>query len=212
MMRNYIALGLALTVFWFGPVSAQMETAELCRAFVKEFPREDIREQMAGAPGTHVYAGRTLLYYAAVLGFHGYLRDEVSRVSALVDLDPEILVDSVAADELDSVRILIEAGVDSDHRKEGGPSAIMVAVGCRRTDILKYLIDVGADIHVRNQDGIDAMIHAVMENNLEAIDILLESGFDLERSRTRHGLSPVDVALRMKNERVLERLQYPVEK
>ncbi len=210
MRCSFFALALTLAVTPFGSSSAQ--TPALCKAFIKDLPREAIEARMSRSDGSSVYNGKHITYYAAVLGSSEKLRRWVSDKETLQSVDASTLTDSVAAGELESVRILVEAGVSPDLRAERDATPLIVAVGCGRTEILNYLIDTGANVNARNADGIDPMIHAIMEGNVTAVSILLDRGFNLQRSETKNGLRPIDIAKRRTDKEILGLLRHAMEK
>ena len=82
--------------------------------------------------------------------------------------------------EMDSVKILLEAGSDPSIVDEEGFSCLHAAVDgyCSR-DTLKSLIDHGAHIDAKRKDGTNALLRACHTGQSESVMFLLESGADV---------------------------------
>lgn len=187
--------------------SAQVSTPDLCEEFVKTFPREKIEAVMANSDGDDIYDGKGMKYYAAIFGSHGKLKKWIAAKKEPTSFDRNILVDSVVAGQFESVKILVSSGLSPDFSDERGTTPLIVATGCGYSEIMSYLLKAGADPNAKNVDGIDPLIHAIMEENVDAVRLLLDSGFDLKRSKTKNGLSPLEVAKRKGNKEILEILK-----
>jgi thiosulfate/3-mercaptopyruvate sulfurtransferase len=65
--------------------------------------------------------------------------------------------------------LLIEAGIDIDHRNENGATALMFAASSGRTEVVAHLLERGAEIRAETPDGFSAMDMAA---NLDCLNLL----------------------------------------
>lgn len=190
---------------------AQSSLSILCDEYREVMPREKIvqilREE--NKPGVR-FNGKTMLYYSAVLGFHDKLKDWVQNKKNLINIDHDIMVAVAAAGDPESISILVHAGVNPDLATDNGSTALIVAAECGRLNVMTILIEFGANIQARNDDGIDPLIESVMVGNLNSVRLLVNSGFDVRRSRTKNGLTPIDLAKKKGNKEILDILTKKV--
>ena len=82
--------------------------------------------------------------------------------------------------QVDSLKVLIEAGADPTINDEEGFSCIHAAVDGRcSTDVLQTLIDHGADVNATRKDGTTALMRACKTGQSESVMFLLASGADV---------------------------------
>ncbi len=186
---------------------AQSSDSAPCDEYRESVPRDKIlyilsEQNKADA----LYDGKTMFYYAAILGLHDRLRVWAADKQRIAAIDKNTMVDVATVGDLESLKILVLSGASPDLASDGGATALISAAGCGRLKIMAYLIHVGANMYSRNEDGIDAMIHSIMVGNSDGVRLLLDNGFDLRLSKTRNGLSVFDVARRKGNAAIIEML------
>ncbi len=76
------------------------------------------------------------------------------------------------AQDIDTVRILIEKGCDVNVRAEDGFTPLMAAANIGSLDIVKLLIDSGADVNVLDDDYDSALACAKSHNFQDIVDYL----------------------------------------
>ncbi len=100
-----------------------------------------------------------------------------------------------AVGDTNSVRELIDSGVDVDVQNRFGKTALMLAVETNSMETVVMLLARGADVNKRTVAGCTALTFAA-ENGHEAITaLLLESGADIT-ARTRAGWNALMIASR----------------
>lgn len=75
------------------------------------------------------------------------------------------LIPAAERGHVETVKMLIDAGVDVNHVNDLGWTALMEAVvlgdgGSAQVDVVKLLLDAGADIDQTDNDGVTALEHA----------------------------------------------------
>jgi len=89
-----------------------------------------------------------------------------------------------ATDNLETTRLLVEAGSNVNARTEDGSSALMVAA--RRAGgvaVAAYLLEKGADIGASTADGITPLHRAAESGDVDMIKLLLERGANVNAQR-----------------------------
>jgi ankyrin repeat protein len=100
-----------------------------------------------------------------------------------------------ATDNLETGRLLVEAGANVNARTEAGDSALMVAA--RRagaTPVAAYLLSKGADAGASTLDGNTALHRAAMSGDLDMITLLLEQGANVN-AQQKDGRTPLESAV-----------------
>jgi ankyrin repeat protein len=100
-----------------------------------------------------------------------------------------------ATDNLETTRILVEAGADVNARTEDGSTALMVAA--RRAGaapVAAYLLDKGADIAAASLRGTTALHRAAECGDVDMLRLLLERGADVNAQR-KNGRVPLASAV-----------------
>ena len=144
-----------------------------------------------------------------MLGFHEYLRRWAADRRNIVQLEQDTLVATAAFGDLESLRILIAAGVSPDQGDDEGSTALMIAISCGYRSVYEYLVtEAKADVQLKNTRGQDAMMFAIIAQDSEAVRLLLRSGFDVTRSRSRKAAkTPLDLAETVGNSEILKLLR-----
>jgi ankyrin repeat protein len=92
--------------------------------------------------------------------------------------------------DIESIRILLEAGADVDGRRDDGATVVHALAGGRVTggdeglalqrELFDLLIEAGADIEATSADGQSAMHRAAVSGNAGLIRLLFERGVPVE--------------------------------
>lgn len=98
------------------------------------------------------------------------------------------------------VLLFDEAGVSPDARF-GNVPLIALASAAGHEDVLREFLDRKADLYPRAGEvpGHDPLILAIMKHQQQSVATLLAAGFDQSRSRTSKGLTPLELAKRLKD-------------
>jgi ankyrin repeat protein len=82
--------------------------------------------------------------------------------------------------DIESVKALINQGMDINRRDENGRTALMFAVVNRHYETMKVLLEHGADVNARSNVGGTALMGAAMAGELSMVQALLDKGADLD--------------------------------
>ncbi|RFA26225.1 hypothetical protein CAI21_17235 [Alkalilimnicola ehrlichii] len=196
------------TVFGFLSLALALSSAGAssnpCHLLAGAVP-EKVHGMLEVSDGTDAYEGKSIIYYAAVLGRVGAVDAWVSEENWR-SLDPDIFSGAVIAGQVEVVNVLLNSGVDPDWRDSNGATALLAAAACERLDMVELLIEAGADVNAHNNDGLDPLIQAIVLGDIDIVLALLNAGFDLSQSRLVNGLGPRDVAERVGNDEILKLL------
>ena len=160
-----------------------------------------------GADPNAKYAhGGTVLHKAILLG-EDYVRLLIlggADVNARNDQQESIL--DLALDTSDHmIDVLVECGVDLEARDLNGQTALFKAAQIQHGGSrLESLIACGADIHAKNTAG-QTVLHHLHSSAFDIMEHLLEPGVDVN-ARDTHGATPLDFAVREKDDEELELL------
>jgi ankyrin repeat protein len=123
----------------------------------------------------------------------------VANLRALLDagLDPNaatkegtsVLMFSV--NDARKVRLLLERGVDVNHRAQSGATALFVAAGLRgNMDAFRLLLNAGADLNVTAANG-GTVLGVAITSEAEKVALLLGKGADPNRQLVNGGVLPL---------------------
>jgi len=102
------------------------------------------------------------------------------NLSACTGNSNEELVQAVKKDNIETVRKLLEAGIDVNSKdNQYQSSALMWAAHEGHTDIMNLLIKNGANIDEQRSTGETALWFAAQKGQLEAIKILVNHGANI---------------------------------
>ena len=96
-----------------------------------------------------------------------------------------------------AVGVLIESGVDIDHKDSIGVGPIHWAAFCGHSAVIKRLLDSKADLHIRDREGrtpLHVASYERSEGQLEVLSTLIAAGAELH-SPDRAGWTPLHCAV-----------------
>jgi ankyrin repeat protein len=79
---------------------------------------------------------------------------------------------------LDTVRLLLDAGADSNAQNVEGDSALLIAASWGNTTYMRELIAHGADVNAQTNSGYTALMETAQHCDVEAAKLLLQCGAD----------------------------------
>ena len=82
------------------------------------------------------------------------------------------LMDAVCDDSIDTVRTLLDSGVDVNAKREDGFTALLLAAFFGRTEIVELLLERGADIHAKTRFGTSALMWATARGFPKIVNVL----------------------------------------
>jgi len=80
----------------------------------------------------------------------------------------------------ESVKELINQGVDINQRDDNGRTALMFAVVNRHYETMKVLLEHGADVNATSNKGGTALMGAASAGELRMVQALLDKGADVD--------------------------------
>ncbi len=83
--------------------------------------------------------------------------------------DEAALLRAASEGSVDTVRLLLDQGVDPDVRGEGGRTALMLAAEGGHAEIVVALLEGGADVNAQNNDGLTAPMAAVEGGHVDVV-------------------------------------------
>lgn len=110
-------------------------------------------------------------------------------VAALVlsaEYTPVQLHDAVRANDIKTVRLVLNSDVNIDSRDANGRTALLIATRLNRLAIARLLIDAGADVNARDNILDTPFLYAGAEGRLEILKMTVTAGADLT-SVNRYG-------------------------
>ncbi|KAL7566288.1 hypothetical protein ACA910_013617 [Epithemia clementina (nom. ined.)] len=85
---------------------------------------------------------------------------------------------AAGGNNVDTLRVLLEGGVNVDQRDEGGQTALHMAADAGALEAVELLLKHGANVLASDQYGISVLQAAVIAGNVPVCRILLEHGAD----------------------------------
>jgi len=82
------------------------------------------------------------------------------------------LINAVKFGDFDSVKILIENGVDVNKNTYGNTTLLMWAVIGNKYEIAQLLLENNADLKVKDNDGHTALFYAKYHCNIKMVELL----------------------------------------
>jgi ankyrin repeat protein len=109
-----------------------------------------------------------------------------------------LLLDAVAAGDVDCVRKLVAAGADCNQRNGDGATALMLAAHGGLLDMVRILLDAGADVNAADERGWCALAKAVYNADLDrgfadVVQALIDAGANVE-APIGYGVRPLMLA------------------
>ena len=103
-------------------------------------------------------------------------------------------------------RLLIERGVDVDHRGQGGNTALYWAVFAGHEELVRVLVEAGADVNATDDLGWTPLMVAAADGRVAIVQLLLDFGAD-SSLRDSQGLTASDQARNQGFEDIVELIE-----
>lgn len=147
--------------------------------------------------------------HAGSKGYRETVKLLLARGADVHAVDPEYgttaLLRSIFSNDVEIVRMVLDAGADVNAATKDGETALMgAAVG--KLDIAKLLIERGANVDAQNSSGDTALIRAVSQDHTEIVRVLLDAGWDID-ARNRVGKTALSIAIDRGNTEIAEILR-----
>jgi len=88
--------------------------------------------------------------------------------------------------DLPAMRIMLEQGLDIDHRDTVGNTPLLFAARYGRTPLVNYLLDHGADVDAETLSGITPLQETIRRGNMDVLRALLAAGADVAHEDQHH--------------------------
>lgn len=112
-------------------------------------------------------------------------------------------VDAAGRGDAETVRLFIEAGMDTGSMDTNGYTALMRAAEQGNTEVVQILISAGANLDAQGIEGVTALMQAAQFNRLEVVRALISAGADL-RPVDEKGWSALMKAIYRGHDRIVE--------
>jgi serine/threonine-protein phosphatase 6 regulatory ankyrin repeat subunit B len=145
-----------------------------------------------GSPGRVA----TPLYTAIAFRRHKMARWLVESGADLDDngMGWTALIEATRIDDLEMVKLLVQAGANVDSLDELGRNAFMIACQNSSIEVVKYLRSAGSWMHLQDTRGLTALHLAAVSGSTSVVKVLLEwKIFDVD-VRTSYGRTPLHYA------------------
>ncbi len=141
----------------------------------------DTREKsiMIDSEGTVIDINEDILkaaFEGQTAELRGLIESEENMDAIMKDCRTALLLASVRG-HTESVRVLIDEGVNVNWETERGGTALMWAAGSRENtaDTVKVLLQEGADVNAKTVDGCTALMDAARQGNIETVRVLIDN-------------------------------------
>ena len=78
-----------------------------------------------------------------------------------------------------SIRVLVESGIDSNRFDKNQLTALMLSSALGYLDLVKFLVENRADINLKNNSGRCALHWACLNGQIEIVKFLIQKGCEL---------------------------------
>jgi ankyrin repeat protein/beta-lactamase regulating signal transducer with metallopeptidase domain len=106
---------------------------------------------------------------------------EPDRMGKIDNDGLKALLDAISDGSLETVRFIIEKGVDVNGQTEHGWTPLLEAIDEGRLDVVKLLVDSGADVNQANKHGWTPLMESADEGQLDIAKYLIKEGADINQ-------------------------------
>jgi ankyrin repeat protein len=104
------------------------------------------------------------------------------------------LFNAVVIKNIEMLKLLLEAGADTEAKDDMGSTDLMTAVSLERNTCIEVLLAAGADTEAKDDNGYTPLIRAALGGHDTYIKLLLQAGADIEAKKT-DGLNALSLAV-----------------
>lgn len=97
-----------------------------------------------------------------------------------VEISAQEFVKRAKGGDIDTVRLFIAAGMNSNSKDDAGTTPLMAAAGAGQLDLAKLLVENGGDIRAADNRGNRPIVHALMSKSSLIVDFLIQSGLSVD--------------------------------
>lgn len=101
---------------------------------------------------------------------------DARHYSLLPDNEGSLLIRAVAQNDIETIKVLQNDGVDINTPAIGDGTALMIAVSKNNKSMVEALLSLGADVNQSSEGDGNPLIVAAMRNNFELAELLLDNG------------------------------------
>lgn len=194
------------------PVSSQnmVEMGKKLLQAASENDVDSVRSLMAnGAPFTGNWVSNfSFKCFQTLLSIQRYCARELTELVCF-QLGTTPLHAAAKAGHIDTVELLLKAGIFRDARTKVERTALQMAAEEGHTAIVQVLIDHGADINNKDMLKMTALHWAAQHSHHDIVELLLRRGADVTL-QNKFGKSPLDIACDNGSESIIQLLQVKI--
>lgn len=121
--------------------------------------------------------GTIFVLYGCVSVNDGNPNKLENEIKEEIDVE-EQLIEAAKGKDADTIRRLIEEGVDVNTQDSGGRTSTMIATYNNDAETAKILIDAGADVNIQDEIENNPFLYAGAEGYIEILKLTIKAGAD----------------------------------
>ncbi|MEH7377743.1 ankyrin repeat domain-containing protein [Neobacillus drentensis] len=124
-----------------------------------------------------IFIGCIFILQGCVSDNDGDPNKQEKEIKGAIDVNDK-LFQAVENTETDTIRRLIEEGIDINSQDSQGRTATMIATYNNDVEIAKILIDAGADVNIKDNMENTPFLYAGAEGYIDILKLTIEAGAD----------------------------------
>lgn len=165
-------------------LAGRSDQSPLMRAsFLEQLDKVEVLLAHGASVNLRNAMGDSALYEAQGAAITQMLLDNGADIDAAVHTGMTPLMDAAEEGDLDKVRVLLNAGAQTNLRDGSGGTALH---GSKGAEMTRLLLDYGADANILSKNGDSAWRYGLLQNDKDKCSVLAAAG--ASRAAGRHGV------------------------